>query len=196
MKKFMDTLGSSPPYLHGAYGPRVKQAIPNAIAKLQRDSDSRQAVVTIYDAKIDLISTFNDIPCTIALHFLLRHDQLDLHTYMRSNDINWGIAYDVFQFTQLQHTMARCMNVEAGRYTHHATSLHVYEKDLHAAREVRYPTKLMPAITGIGVHTRNDWHHFRLIAEGILTGKLQGFVFTPSEQWMLERMKPYAERMG
>ena len=48
---------------------------------------------------------------------------------MRSNDVWWGLPYDVFQFTQLQLTLARLLDVAPGEYTHMVGSLHAYERD-------------------------------------------------------------------
>lgn len=200
MSSFMNVRQDGPPYFHGAYGPRVLWQLPLVIDKLARDRESRQAVVTIFDPELDYTPGMNDVPCTVFLQFLVRNDGLDMHVYMRSNDVWWGLAYDVFQFTQLQHTMARCLGLQLGSYTHHATSLHMYTKDVAAAHQVHAPTEPMPRILGVG-HADSkrapvqSWDHYQQRAETLLVGQLPEDA-SQSEVWMSERMGRYAAGLG
>lgn len=118
---------------HGAYGPRLRGQLPFIVKRLSADSDTRQAVVTIWDPAADAFTEeLRDYPCTVALQWMVRDGRLDAHTFMRSNDVWWGLAYDAFMFTRLQLTIAEALGLPAGRYFHHANSLHVYERDLDA----------------------------------------------------------------
>ena len=99
-------------------------------AMLQRDPNSRQAVIHIKDA--DNTPT-KDTPCTVYLQFLLRDGKLNLSVHMRSNDIWMGVPYDMFSFTFLQMKMAMELGVDIGQYTHYAGSLHVYARDYQTA---------------------------------------------------------------
>jgi thymidylate synthase len=136
----------------GNYGTRVGSQIWSVQEKLLSDAHTRQAVIVLWDRFKDNIPGKRDYPCTVALHFKLREDTLFLTTFMRSNDAWLGLAQDAFVFTQLQLTLARSLNVPAGRYTHIASSLHLYERDrsrieqLHLPRESR---SYMPS--GVGV---------------------------------------------
>lgn len=114
----------------GSYGDRISNQVYHIIDKLTRDPDSRQAIVTFWNHPRDNNPSKRDYPCTIALGFRIRRDMLDLSVTMRSNDLWLGTAYDVFQFTQLQHVIAHELGVDTGTYTHTAWSLHVYERDL------------------------------------------------------------------
>lgn len=97
---------------------------------LKKDSNSRQAVIHIKEAR-DLISNpSKDVNCTISLQFLLRNNKLHLITTMRSNDVWLGLPYDLFNFTCLQILMTMKLNVEVGYYYHNAGSLHLYKKDV------------------------------------------------------------------
>jgi len=119
---------------HGAYGPRTRMQLPAAIDRLYDDPSTRQAVVTVWDPLWDLQYGLKDYPCTVALQFLIRNDRLQLHTHMRSNDVWRGVAYDFFQFTQLQLAVAAVLDIDVGSYFHHATSFHLYESDAEAAK--------------------------------------------------------------
>lgn len=116
---------------HGAYGPRVRPQLPAVVSRLREDPDTRQAIIVLWDPLHDLfVPDSRDYPCTIALQYFVRGGALEAHTIMRSNDVWWGLAYDVFQFTQLQFTIANVLHLDIGAYYHHVHSLHAYERDL------------------------------------------------------------------
>jgi thymidylate synthase len=69
------------------------------------------------------------------MQFILRRGLLDAIVVMRSNDVIWGLPYDMFLFTFLQEMMAVELGVDVGRYHHFAASLHLYEK--HRSRAVQ-----------------------------------------------------------
>ena len=112
---------------YGNYGERLRNFIPEIIKKLKSDKNTRQATLTIYNSN-DLIKKSLDIPCTIVLDFKLRKDKLHMHVFMRSNDLIWGLMYDLAVFTMMQEIIANSLNVGLGFYNHTACSLHVYEK--------------------------------------------------------------------
>jgi thymidylate synthase len=121
---------------HGAYGPRIRPQMPNVIRRLD-DQDSRQAVAQIWDPLYDNSSLGRrDLPCTLSFQFLLRNGKLEMVTTMRSNDAWLGLPYDVFQFTQLQATVANVLSVGVGTYTHNVGSMHIYESDLEKTENV------------------------------------------------------------
>jgi len=90
----------------------------------------------VYDSARDLNRAYRDIPCTIALHFMLRERKLDVKVMMRSNDMWLGTPYDFTQFAILQATVAQALGCEVGEYIHAADSLHIYERDLARASEI------------------------------------------------------------
>lgn len=124
---------------HGAYGPRVRAQLPAIVQRLKIDPYTRQAIVVLWDPMRDtFVEGLSDYPCTISLQYFIRDGVLEAHTHMRSNDVWWGLAYDAFQFTQLQITIANVLGIEAGRYYHHANSLHFYTRDEAAADQLHH----------------------------------------------------------
>lgn len=126
-----DDLSDDGVHANSAYGHRIRYRFGfdqwEYVKKLLTESPlSRQAVIHIKDASDE---STKDVPCTIALQFLLRNGKLDLTVFMRSNDIWMGFPYDAFSFCALQMKMAMELGVEVGTYTHHATSLHLYKRD-------------------------------------------------------------------
>lgn len=115
---------------HGAYGPRVRSHIGYIIDELTRDPSSRRALVNIWNKFLDEEPGMHDYPCTCILQFFIRNNKLEMQVYMRSNDFWRGLAYDVFQFTQLQMSIAEALGIEPGFYRHTAGSMHIYDSDL------------------------------------------------------------------
>jgi thymidylate synthase len=124
---------------YGAYGPRLAYAIGDCLELLRDDPETRQAVASVW--RPEDLEHRGDKPCTVFLQFMIRANEndertLELYAYMRSQDVWLGVPYDVFTFSQLQHTMARELRLPAGRYVHNVTSLHLYESNVELARRV------------------------------------------------------------
>lgn len=112
--------------LHKKYGFDQLQQI---IELLKKDSSTRRAVLNISDPTINRIKT-KDMQCTIAIQFLIRNEKLEETVYMRSNDVNFGLPYDYIYFVSIGQYIAQKLNIELVKYTHHATSMHMYKKDI------------------------------------------------------------------
>ena len=118
--------------VYGGYGPRLfnlrgNDQVANVISLLKTKSDSRQAVIQLFDAA-DLAEDHKDIPCTCTLQFMKRRSRLHMFVNMRSNDAFLGLPHDVFAFTMLQEIISRSVGAELGTYKHTVGSLHLYEK--------------------------------------------------------------------
>jgi thymidylate synthase len=120
--------------VHGAYGPRLfnmresVDQINSVISLLRRKPSSRQAVIQLFNAE-DILASYNDIPCTCTLQFLIRRGSLNAIVHMRSNDAFVGLPHDVFAFTFIQEILARSLKLNLGYYKHAVGSLHIYDKD-------------------------------------------------------------------
>ncbi len=117
--------------LLGAYGPRLYTQLDNVIRMISRDKYTRQAAALVWrgDETTLALGGNKDVPCTVALSWNVRDGKLNASTVMRSNDVWLGVAYDFWMFTRLQMTLAWALGLEVGDYTHHAMSLHIYERD-------------------------------------------------------------------
>jgi thymidylate synthase len=101
------------------------------VESLLNDKYSRQAVINFnqpmhkYDTK--------DFVCTLSMQFFIRNNELVAITNMRSNDFIYGFGYDLPFFCLLQqlvysHLLSKYPALQLGAYTHHAASLHVYDR--------------------------------------------------------------------
>ena len=115
---------------NGAYGVPIVRHWPRVLQTLRDDPDSRQAVLPIYSAPT---GPTRDVPCTIALQFLVRDDHLETIATMRSSDAWLGLPYDVFNFTMLGNVLAAQLGVGLGRFTLFIGSSHLYESDVPRA---------------------------------------------------------------
>jgi thymidylate synthase len=125
--------------IYGAYGPRMCskvgfRQIDNVINLLKKKSESRQAVIQLFNAS-DIVEAHKDVPCTCTLQFLIRQRRLNMITNMRSNDAFLGLPHDIFAFTMLQEIIARTLSVELGTYKHAVGSLHLYDENRNSAQQ-------------------------------------------------------------
>lgn len=177
---------------HGAYGERIAGQVGAIVRKIVSDRETRQAVITLWDPTRDNLPNKRDYPCTVALNFTVVREQLELRTLMRSNDVWLGFPYDIFQFTQLQLTVARALSIEPGRYTHTAWSLHLYAEHADLVDQL---TPALPAgpfqPAGFG-KLGHDWLLCSWRADAILRGVLNhSFDLSDSERWYDEHLGPY-----
>jgi len=105
------------------------------IDTLNRDINSRQAIITIHDpAKDDFdrdggLKVTKDQPCTRSIHFQVNtKGELDCIVDIRSNDVLWGFsAVNVINFAIMQEYVANIMGLPIGKYYHFAHNFHYYE---------------------------------------------------------------------
>ena len=99
--------------------------LTHVIKMLREKPDTRQAAISIYDAK-EMHKYENDTPCTYAVQFTIINGELCMSVYMRSNDLWYGFCNDQYQFASLQELVARELDIPTGWYYHHAHNLHLY----------------------------------------------------------------------
>lgn len=182
-KRWGDNVATYAERLHASH------QLEHVLMKLREDRDTREAVALIW-GRDDLVNGQAPNLCTIGLQFLVRDDKLVCFCYMRSNDAWYGLCYDLFQFTQLQISIANTLGLEAGPYVHHATSMHLYERHFEVAGELREGEGLAgQPILGIG-HFGMDWSEIKQRATAILMGATPSDE-TPAEAWYREQLAPY-----
>ena len=101
---------------HGAYGYRLRRhfdvdQLERTYQVLRHQPDSRQAVLQIWDSRVDLPDpegnpSSPDIPCNVVAFLKVRNGALEWTQIIRSNDLFRGLAYNIVQFTALQEIMA------------------------------------------------------------------------------------------
>lgn len=122
-------------YFAGAYGPQIFNAFDYVVNTLEKDRDSRQAVLTIWKPNPQ---PSKDIPCTVSLTFNIRDNKLNVHVFMRSSDVWLGVPYDFFNFAVLgmlvtHHLSGKYPELETGNVYWTAVSSHLYLRDYEKA---------------------------------------------------------------
>ncbi len=121
---------------HGAYGYRWRyhwsfDQLEKTIKHLEKNPDSRRAVITMWDPSYDLIvdeTVGKDYPCNTQVYFWIRNEQLHMTVTNRSNDIIWGLyGANAVHFSFLQEYMAGKLGLEVGLYHHVSNNFHAYK---------------------------------------------------------------------
>jgi len=162
--KFWNKISDNGRTVNSCYGYKIFKKKVNYITQFEyaeyqllKDKDTRKAIIMMHTDENNVLKTNDDI-CTIYLQFFIRHEHLILITYMRSNDIFFGLTYDIPFFTIVQeimliHLQEKYPDLTLGSYIHNAGSLHFYEKDydkvLACSKEgsLFLPSEKMPSIT-------------------------------------------------
>ena len=127
--------------LYGAYGFRwmnsfqnngedheTKNQIDVIIKMLQKNPNTRRAVLQMWSAPLDLDRSGKDIPCNTHIYFSVsRLGCLDMTVCNRSNDAIWG-AYgaNVVHMSMLQEYIALSLGLPVGRYWQMSNNFHAY----------------------------------------------------------------------
>ena len=119
---------------YGAYGPRFIDQVDTVVGSIVNDPDTRQAGLTLWRQNP---RRSKDIPCTVAIWFLVRKGIVNTHVFMRSSDIWLGVPYDIFNFSMMTYYMMICVNIkrpgtitDVGNLYVTAASRHLYERDV------------------------------------------------------------------
>jgi len=118
--------------VYGSYGPRYKSQRNNVIERLNEDRGTRQAVMTLWRKNPPLMIDgirLKDIPCTVALQWLIRDNVIHTIVTMRSSDAGLGLPYDMLTFTCMTADIASTLDdpPELGTCYINAGSRHIYE---------------------------------------------------------------------
>lgn len=102
----------------------------HAINCLRNNPDSKKAVMTLYSKEHAYIS--NDNPCTLIINLYIQGDALNMQVIMRSNDLWYGLPYDLPFFRVVHYTALAMLkrtypNLGLGYHIHQALNLHFYE---------------------------------------------------------------------
>lgn len=127
------------------------------VEELTKDPDSRRASISILQ-KANVLSGNADLPCTYAINFSIRENELNMTVHMRSQDAILGLGNDVPTFSFIQEMVYESLRevyplLNMGWYTHFVDSLHVYEKHFPMLVEIvkwsKYEKIEIPKISGL-----------------------------------------------
>lgn len=112
------------------YGERYNAdgQLSRVIQELKDHPSTRQAVLQMYDYRIDMDRWGGKqrIPCSLTYQFILRGKKLDCLYSMRSCDFLRFFGSDMVMTLALQNYIANAVGVDQGIFTHVIGSLHAY----------------------------------------------------------------------
>lgn len=129
-RPLLDEEASSPLHRSSRSG-AMQDQLKMAHDALKHTPYSRQVVLQIWDSNRDMPNPgprSRDVPCNVLSHLMIREGNLHWLQVMRSNDLMWGLPYNLVQFTTIQEVMAGWLGVEVGPYFQVSDSLHVYKR--------------------------------------------------------------------
>lgn len=98
-----------------------------AAKKLRDEPTTRQASVMIRRPRDLLV---RDTPCTWGYHFQLTDSgRLDISTFMRSQDLLYGLPYDLFSQSMILEQMSLLTGFPMGKLHEHVVNFHYYGPD-------------------------------------------------------------------
>jgi len=146
--KFWNKIANTDGTVNSAYGyllfqQKNKYAFTEyqwAYESLAKDKDSRQAILRFNKPEHSYHNN-KDFVCTLSGIFHIRDNELNFTTTMRSQDVWFGIIYDIPFYTLLMQQMCNHLKViypelKLGTYVHYVMSEHIYEKDFPAVEEM------------------------------------------------------------
>ena len=118
-------------YVNSNYGYQWQRSdqLRKVVADLKENPETRQAAISIYDAK-EKAAYQHDTPCTYAVQFTILNNRLNMCVTMRSNDLWYGFCNDQYCFSNLQLLVAQRLEIQIGTYYHFAHNLHLYNKQI------------------------------------------------------------------
>jgi thymidylate synthase len=115
---------------------------------LKNDKDSRRASIGIMN-HFHTLSGDYDLPCTYAINFRIRNDELNMTVHMRSQDAILGLGNDAPTFSFIHEMVYNSLldtypDLHYGNYDHFVDSLHIYEKHFPMLIEIVRGRKFTP----------------------------------------------------
>lgn len=134
IRKKLEPYSDDGQVMSGAYGPPFISQFSYAVDTLRKDPESRQSVIVIFSKPI---GPSKDVPCTVAMQFMVRHKILHTNVFMRSSDAWMGLPYDMFSFSMMSMAVAIELGIkDLGRMTMMCGSSHLYDRNWADAQQV------------------------------------------------------------
>lgn len=161
-------------FMAGAYGPAILDQLPYVINCLNKDMDSRQAVMTIWRPRP---YPSKDIPCTLSLQFLWRGDDLHTIVNMRSSDAWLGVPYDWFTFSMVSAYVALHLSPRpnVGTLYWQVGSQHLYHDNEQSYVELKRENPMLDSELYPGFFNVHNFFH---------QGELLAWLWTEADKWL------------
>jgi hypothetical protein len=123
--------------LQSAYGPRIASQLDRVVWELDKDRQSRRAVVYVGHHT----DVSEQLPCTTSIQFQISDDILFTTVSMRSSDLIWGLPTDIIQFGALAQMIGNVTKSNPVLCTVLSANSHVYKASAMKGGELYSPSK-------------------------------------------------------
>jgi thymidylate synthase len=204
--KRMDRFSDDGITINSAYGARIfneeyGDQFRYVVKELCSDPHSRRATLHVNrpaDLRHAVSNGSKDVPCTMNLQLFIRDRKLHMSVHMRSNDVIWGMPYDVFSFTMLQECfLAFLIEAKAdvdglGTYHHSAGSIHIYDEFLEQGaaielEEITAPPPMDP-FDIIRIDQISHLHEPVIMKQGSTLPEDELSTWDRSSRWLYDRL--------
>lgn len=150
---FWKNISNSDGTLNSNYGYFVmKQLCPNdqtqlqwCVNKIKDDPDTRQAIIN-YNQVMHKYNNNKDFVCTISQSFRQHDGVIDTFVHMRSNDLIYGLTYDMVWYCYVLEELCKLTGYKPGAYYHFTESLHVYKRHYEMLEDIAHEKKKKPEV--------------------------------------------------
>ena len=114
-----------------SYNNRMECSLDFVIKELRKNPDSRQAIISVWDARLDPEGMGGKyrIPCSMYYQLMVRGERVNIIYNQRSADVVTHFGNDVYLAWRLMEYIAGKINMRPGFLFHNIGSLHAYKKD-------------------------------------------------------------------
>jgi thymidylate synthase (methanogen type) len=109
---------------------QINQVKSFIIPLLQKEPESRRAVITIYNPFQDSTFKTKNVPAILNICLRLHQGKLALTAVIRSQDLFFGWPANIYQLYCLQKFISENLNVKMGSLTTISNSTHIFESNL------------------------------------------------------------------
>lgn len=145
---FWDSISDQDGYIWSNYGHYVfyqgaeKQSQYEWVIEMLRENPlSRRAIINV-NQPIHKQATSKDFPCAVSLQFYVRDDALHCTVFSRSEDVIWGLPYDIGFFSFMTELVCVdlnerfCLSLSVGQTAVCCVFTQIYDRTAHIANEV------------------------------------------------------------
>lgn len=112
-----------------------KSAVEWVISTLQKDPDSRQAII-LYNQPEYVHEGNKDFVCTQVQQFFWRAGEVHSTVYIRSSDVIRGLSFDIPWWRVMMFLVANSLQAQVGKLTVFIGSAHVYEEHFDLVKKL------------------------------------------------------------
>ena len=147
--------GGTGPYSLSDYVVGTDQ-VKELIDGLRSDPNGRRHIISAWNPN-QLKETALP-PCHILQQYLVFNGKLNSIFYMRSNDVIYGLPFNIMGYALLNHLFAKLLNLEPGELVYSGADVHIYNNQIEMAEQqiLRKPGTLPTLIIHKDISTLDE----------------------------------------